>query len=196
MTEVFIRNDAMLADVDTRQRLITLLAVPWDQEAQVFWRGEPWNEVQRRGAYDGLEDHVGRVRVNREHKVGDTVGKLVFADPKAEDGLITRTKIAKTARGDDTLGLAEDDAISASVGYLIKDPTDVRLNRRTKLREVVRAHLEHLALVESPTWPDARVLDVRDSAADDLEPPAHASTLDQAWSNPEYLWALERLQKS
>jgi hypothetical protein len=193
MSELFQRNDAVLADVNTKQRLITLVAVPWDIEAEVEWRGEVWNEVQRRGAYDGIQDHAGRVRVNREHKIGKTVGRLVFADPWAEDGFITRAKISETDRGNDTLGLAEDDAISGSVGYYINDPADVRLNRRTKLREVVRAWLDHLALVESPTWPQAKVLEVRDKSEDDGNPPAFAATLNAAWSDPEYLRAIERL---
>jgi HK97 family phage prohead protease len=195
MSEIFHRNDAVLAEVDTRQRLITTLAVPWDQEAEVPWRGEIWNEVMRRGAFDGLEDHVGRVRVNREHQIGDTVGKLVFADPKAEDGLITRAKIAQTARGDDTLTLAEEDAISPSVGYRIKDPADLNLNRRTRMREVLRAFLHHLSLVESPAFTGAKILEVREAEIVDEEPPGFATTLNSAWSDPEYLRALDRLTK-
>ena len=47
----------------------------------------------------------------------DTVGKLVWADPQAEAGLITRTKIVETRNGATTLSaLAEEDAISGSVG--------------------------------------------------------------------------------
>ena len=30
-----------------------------------------------RGAFDGIESHAGRIRVNREHMMGDTVGKVV-----------------------------------------------------------------------------------------------------------------------
>jgi HK97 family phage prohead protease len=196
MSEIFLRNDAVLADVDTRQRLITLLAVPWDQEAEVPWRGEMWNEVFRRGAFNGLEDHVGRVRVNREHKVGDTVGRLVFADPKAEDGLITRAKIAASTRGDDTLALAEDDAISPSVGYRIHDPADININRRTKFREVVKAFLDHLSLVEQPAFAGAHVLEVREDLPLDDDPPPFASTLNAAWEDPDYLRAVQRLDKA
>lgn len=195
-SETFLRHDAAIADVDVRLRLIDLIAVPWDQEAEVVWRDEYWNEVFRRGAFDGLEDHVGRVRVNREHVKGDTVGKLVWADPQAEAGLITRTKISKTLRGDDTLGLAEDDAISGSVGYRINKPEDVTLHRRTKLREVTRAFLDHLSLVESPAFAGAQVLAVRDKDEENVEPPSFAITLDEAWADPEYLRAVERLNRS
>ena len=196
MSEVFLRNDAVVADVNVRQRLITLLAVPWNQEAEVPWRGEMWNEVFRRGAFDELEDHVGRVRVNREHKIGDTVGKLVFADPKAEDGLITRAKIVESERGNDTLALADEDAISPSIGYQLLDEGDIRLNRRTKLREVVRAFLHHLSLVESPAFEGAKVLEVRENQILDESPPDYSSALDEAWADPEYLRSLQRLDRS
>ena len=196
-SEIFVRNDAVVAEVDVKQRLIDVVAVPWDQEADVFERGEWWHEVFRRGAFDGLEDHVGRVRVNREHKIGDTVGKLVWADPQAEIGLITRAKISRTLRGDETLALAEDDAISPSVGYRIKSSEDIRHDRRTRLREVVRAFLDHLGMVEAPSYENARVLAVRDKPDElDLTPPKFADSLDEAWADPEYLRAIDRLSRA
>ena len=192
--ESFVRNDAVLADVNVKLRLIDLVAVPWDQEAEIVYRDEYWNEVFRRGAFDGLEDHVGRIRVNREHVKGMTVGKLVWADPAAEQGLITRAKIVPSEKGDETLALAAEDMISPSVGYRVKDEADVRHHRRTKLREVLRAFLDHLSLVESPAYPGAQILAVREKA-DEANPPEFAVTLDQAWADPEYLRAVERLNK-
>ena len=195
-SEVFARSDAVLAEVDVKQRLIDVIAVPWDQEAEVPWRGEVWREVFRRGAFDGLEAHVGRVRVNREHVVGDTVGKLVFADPKAQTGLIARTLIAKTPRGDDTLALAEDDMISPSIGYRINRPEDLRLTHRTRMREVLRAFLDHLSLVESPAFAGAQVLAVREEQSGPVDPPPQAHVLDEAWNNPAYQRALARLTQT
>lgn len=194
--ETFLRSDSVVADVNVKQRLIDVIAVPWDQEAEIPWRGEVWNEVFRRGAFDGLEDHVGRVRVNREHVVGNTVGKLVFADPQASPGLITRSLIARTTRGDETLALAEDDMISGSVGYRIKDPKDLRLDRRTRLREVLRAFLDHLSLVESPAFAGAQVLAVRAEQAGPVEsPPPEAQVIDEAFAHPAYVQALARLSQ-
>lgn len=193
-SETYVRSDAVLEDIDVRQRLITVLAVPWDQEAEVPWRNEIWREVFRRGAFDGLEDHVGRVRVNREHVKGKTVGKVVFADPQAADGLILRSKIASTPRGDETLALADEDMISASVGYRIKDSADLRLERRTRMREVLRAFLDHLGMVESPAFAGAQVLAVReDQPSSTVEPPPEALVIDEAYAHPAYVAALERL---
>src|SRR5688572_6910323 len=112
--EIILRNST-LTDVDTKLRLIDLIAVPYDEETEVIWRGEVWNEVFDRSSFTGIEDHAGRVRVNREHVRGDTVGKVVSFDSTDEKGLIARVKIAQTLRGDETLALAEEDMISASV---------------------------------------------------------------------------------
>ena len=52
--------------------------------AQVFWRGEFWSEVFRRGAFADVRERAGRIRVNREHTKGQTVGKIVDLDPEDE----------------------------------------------------------------------------------------------------------------
>lgn len=196
MNEIFVRNDATLSDVDVKQRIIELIAVPWDEEATVPWRGEMWREVFRRGAFDGIEDHAGRIRVNREHVRGDTVGKAVNLDPSAPVGLLARVKIAQTLRGDETLQLAAEDMLSASIGYFVKEPRDVTINKRTKMREVVRAFLDHLGLVESPAYVGAQVLAVREapSGLAVAETPLPSTpVLDDAMNDPLFAWAAERL---
>ena len=54
-----------VSDVNTRQRLIDIIAVPYDQETDVVWRNDLWHESFDRRAFDGVEAHVGRVQVNR-----------------------------------------------------------------------------------------------------------------------------------
>jgi len=184
--EILLRNDATLTDVDVKLRLIELIAVPWEQETEVVWRGEKWRELFGRNAFNGLEDSAGRIRVNREHTKGDTVGKVVQADPKDTRGLLTRVKIVSTPRGDETLALAEEDMISPSVGYFIKTAGDVDLNKQTRLRRVHRAFLDHLSLVESPAYEGARVLAVRAESqpvVDEGPPPARPN-LDAMLSDP------------
>jgi HK97 family phage prohead protease len=196
--EILVRNDAVIADVNPRQRLIDLIAVPWDQEGDVPWHGEIWRESFQRGAFDGIEEHAGRVRVNREHVRGDTVGRAVTLDPAHGDGLFARLKIASTPRGDDTLELAADDMLSASIGYYVKKPDDVVVNRRTMTRRVVRAFLDHLGMVESPTFTGARVLAVREeqsglSTADG--PLYEAPALDDAMNDELLNWARSRIAR-
>jgi phage head maturation protease len=155
-------RSAGVAGVDVRQRLIDVIAVPYEQLATVMVRGKLWQEQFLRGAWDGIEKRNGAVRVNREHLIGDTVGKVVHFDPRYPAGLLARVKIAKTLRGDDTLELADDDMLSASVGYGAK-PSDVLLDQRNGIRSVKRAILHHLAMVEDPAYEGAKVLEVRDN---------------------------------
>lgn len=197
--EILLRNDAVIADVNQRQRLIDLIAVPWDQEAEIPWHGEIWHESFKRGSFDGIQEHAGRIRVNREHVRGDTVGRGVSMDPFAEAGLLARVKIAATPRGDDTLELAAEDMISPSVGYYVKKPSDVEVNRRTMMRRVVRAFLDHLGMVESPAYAGARVLAVREdqsglAVAD--RPLYKAPALDEMVNDEVLQWAASYKPKS
>jgi HK97 family phage prohead protease len=192
---VEIRSSS-ITSVDTRQRIIDLIAVPWNQEADVLWRGEEWKEVFVPGAFDGIETHAGRIRVNREHLMGDTVGKVIQFE-NAADGLRAQVKIAETTRGDDTLALADEDMISASVGYRVKKPSDVQLNRRNKMRRVVRAFIDHLAMVEAPAYAGARVLAVRaePSGLEVAEPLPLTPALDEAMNSEVLAWARARLSR-
>jgi phage head maturation protease len=104
-------------------------------------------------------------------------------------------KIAATPRGDDTLELAADDMLSASGGFYTKSTTDYQLNRRQMTRRLVRAFLDHIALVETPAYPGARVLAVRAdqsglAVAETPLPPAPA--LDDFQNDEVLQWAAER----
>lgn len=199
MTPEILLRESRLTDIDHKQRLIDLIAVPWDEEAVVPWRGEAWREVFRRGAFNGIEGHAGRIRVNREHVRGDTVGKVVWLDADSDAGLLARVQVARTLRGDETLQLADEDMISASVGYFVKEPRDVVLNKRTKVREVMRAFLDHLGLVESPAYAGAQVLAVREApsglAVAESTPLPPTPALDEAMNAEIATWAAERLAR-
>lgn len=195
MSEILLRNDGTLTDVDRKLRLIDLIAVPWDQEAQVWWRDDIWTEVFRRGAFDGIESRSGEIRVNREHIVGNTVGKIVEFDTGHADGLFARVKVVKGPRGDEVLDLAEEDMISPSVGYRAQKPTDVRLDKGLRHREVLNAFLDHLGMVEDPAFKGARVLAVRGepSGLTVTDGPLPATPLlDEFMNDPVLSWASSR----
>lgn len=162
-----IRSSTEIAEVDSRQRIITLVTVPYERWAKVEYRGEVWDEVFSRTAFDGIEKRPQRVRVNREHLRGDTVGKAVAFYPDRPEGLVSEVRISKTLRGDDTLALAEDDCLSSSVGFGVL-PSNQVLDRRLMQRRINKAWLDHIALVESPAYEGADVLNVRDA----IDPPA------------------------
>lgn len=193
--EILCRNDATVQDVNNKQRIITVLAVPWEQEGDIIWRGEAWREVFTRGAFNGLENSAGRIRVNREHTKGDTVGRVVRADPSDPKGLVMDVRVVRTPRGDETLALAEEEMVSASVGYFVKQPSDVVLSKNTMLRRVNRAFLDHLSFVESPAYEGAKVLAVRE-APNGLSvvdtPLPQTPILDEFMSDDVIRWALTR----
>lgn len=197
MTEILERFDAaVLTDqVDFPQRIVDLIAVPYGQEADVAWRGEMWREVFERDAFKGIEDHAGRVPVNREHRRGDTVGQVVKLDPYDERGLIASVRMARTDRGEDTLQLAAEGMLGASIGYYVKRPSDVLLNRSAMLRRVKRAFLEHLSMVESPAYAGAVPVGAREEPykrGSDGEPIKATPELDAYLNDDALLWASGR----
>lgn len=147
------------ADVDTARRIITVVAVPYEQPADVLWREEWWREVFARGAFTGVEAEAGKVRVNRDHDRTRTVGKVDRFDPNHTAGLLAEIRIAATTLGDETLALADADCLSASVGFGVR-PGGQELIRSTMTRRVTRAFLNHLSLVEQPAYGGAKVIGV------------------------------------
>lgn len=194
--EILCRDDASLKDVDIKQRIITVLAVPWEQEAEVVWRGERWGEVISRGAFNGLEDHAGRVPVNRQHTKGYTVGKVVQFDTQDPEGLVSKIRVARTPLGDETLALADEDMIGPSIGYVVKQPSDMVLNRQRMSRRVKRAFLDHISLVEAPAYEGARVLSVREAPSGLVvveAPLPPTPNLDEFLNDDVLGWALSRV---
>jgi phage head maturation protease len=196
LSEILLRNDGTLTDVDRKLRLLELIAVPWNQPAQVFWRDDIWTEVFERGSFDGIEARAGEIRVNREHVKGNTVGKIIEFDPGHVDGLFARVKVVRGPKGDEVLDLAEDDMISPSVGYRAQKPSDVRLDKQAMSRTVLNAFLDHLGMVEDPAFKGARVLAVRGEPSgltDTDEGPLPATPLlDEFTNDPTLLWARDR----
>lgn len=199
MSEILTRSDGVLSDIDFKQRVIDVIAVPWETEARVFWRGDFWSEVIERGAFDGIESRAGQVRVNREHRKGDTVGKVVEFDPHDERGLFARLKIVRGSKGDEVLYLAEEDMVSASIGYRANKNSDVVLDKQAMTRRVRKAFLDHLGMVEDPAFKEAQVLAVRDgesgiAAADGPLP--ETPVLDEMLRDPVIAWVMEQRKAS
>lgn len=164
-------RNAALADVKFGQRIIEVIAVPWEEEAIVEYRGGVWREVFTRGAFDDLK-HVrpGRVRANRQHDPMKVCGRMEKAHPSHELGLVTELRMSNTELGDETLQLAADGCLSASVGFAAGGAGQSLLNG---IRRIKKAFLDHIAFVQSPAYQGAEVLTVRNSDG----PPQHLPTL-------------------
>lgn len=136
--------------VDLAQRVVTLVVVPFDEPAWVEEGGELFRETFARGAFDETVDlKPSGVRVNRDHDRTRTVGKVIAFRPNDFRGLVADIQIAKTALGDETLALAAEGCLSASIGAAVRRG-DVLVDRSARTRRVTRAYVDHVALVESP----------------------------------------------
>jgi len=185
---------ATVENVNHRERIITVIAAPYEQAAVVEYRGEWWNEVFSRTAWNSVvEGAAHRVRVNREHNPNLVCGKAVKFYPERQEGLVADLRVAKTQLGDEALALAEENCLSASVVFGAL-PKDQRLDRRTMTRRIDRAYLDHIALVQSPAYVGAEVLSVREAPAlAPLPPRAATPDLDAAARLDIFRWADERL---
>lgn len=195
MSEILTRSDGVFADIDSRQRLIDVIAVPYEQSARIFWRGEWWDEVFERGAFNGIETRAGQVRVNREHRKGDTVGKIVEFNPSDERGLFVRVKVVNGPKGDELLYLAEEDMVSASIGYRTNKGSDVVADKQTMSRRVRNAFLDHLGMVEDPAFKGAHVLAVRDGEGGSMVadgPLPSTPSLDALMRDPIVAWVMQQ----
>jgi phage head maturation protease len=151
-------REASVTGVNFDQRVIEMVAVPYEEEATIEYRGEMWRESFMRGAFDGIEKRPNRVRANRGHDKERTVGKAINFWPSRQEGLVAEVRIAATPLGDETLMLANEDMLSCSAGFGVRG-SDQILSR--PFRKIKRAFLDHLAFVESPAYNGARVLSVR-----------------------------------
>jgi phage head maturation protease len=190
-------RSSTVSDIDKKQGIIEIIAVPYDQEADVSWRGDIWHESFDRNAFEGIESHVGRVQVNREHVKGDTVGKVIYADPSHREGLFAKVKIYDTPRGEETLTLAEQGGAFPSIGFRLHRFSDQELDKRMKTRRIMRAYWDHQAFVEDPAYVGAGVLAVRagQSGLTVVEQPLpETPNLDELLNDPLIAWAAKRFQ--
>jgi HK97 family phage prohead protease len=184
-----------VGNVDFANRIITVIAVPYEESALVEYRSEMWNEIFSRGSLDAVAAAPHRVRVNRDHNKSRTVGKAIQFRPDSDEGLVTEIRIAKTELGDETLALADEECLSASVGFGV-GPQGQTLDRRTMTRRINKAYLDHISLVESPAYVGARVLGVREELTVEAAAldPIRTPLLDEFLNDPVFKWTSERFQ--
>lgn len=158
-------RSAVVDGVDFERREITLIAVPYKPEqALVEHRGQTLLEEFEPGAFDGIESSSDHVTANRDHDYTRTVGKATAYDTRDSRGLVTVLKVSRTPLGDETLELAADGVLKASVGFMARRSDQVI---RNGVRTIKRAFLDHIALVPNPAYKAASVLSVRQAQAPD-----------------------------
>jgi len=202
--EIETRSAARVAETDFGQRIITVVAMPYEQPTQVPFRGEIYDEVFTRGAFNGFDASKRRTPVSaafevpdRGHSNGVLCGKIINAYHDREEGFVTDVQIARTPIGEDTLALAADTMLGVSVGFGVKSRFDQDVDRVNKVRRVNRAFLHHLSFVGEPAYDGARVLAMRSATAEEIEA-AHMSrtpNLDEFLDDPVFQWANNHLKR-
>lgn len=178
------RRVGIVGDVRAAERIVEVVAVPYNEETVVEYHGQMVTESVLPGAFDGIEtlltDPKARpIPVNRDHDRGATIGKVVGLYPSREVGLVTEVRISPTLRGDEALILAADGVLGASIGMRVY-PKDQRWSDNRSRRQIVRAFMDHLALLENPAYAGAGVLSVRsDTAGEPLYVPPPTPNLDR-----------------
>ena len=157
---------ASTVEVRHAQRIIDLIAVPYNEQIDVIRRGRWVAESIDPDAFTGVD---GDVTVNRAHDPENPLGRVMSFHPQDPRGLRTEVKISRTAAGDDVLELADDGLLSASVGF--RSLAEEWNTDRTAVK-VTRAQLVHIALTGDPAYPGAKVLAVRTADT----PPVRVST--------------------
>lgn len=148
-------------DMDVRfaDRTIELVAVPYDSDAAILVNGRWITESVAPGSFDGVERRANRVKCNRDHDVARTFGRCAALHPSRSEGLIAEVKVSHTALGDETLEMAADGLLDASVAFAPFPGGEHYLENRSR-RRITKAYLGHLAMVPEAAY-DAPVLAVR-----------------------------------
>ncbi len=173
-------RSSVVAEVKFPERIITVLAVPYEQETdRVVYRGRQVVESFARGSFAGVESRNGKVMVNREHTKGRTVGKVAAFYPDSTEGLVEDIKIATTREGDDVLELANGGMIFPSIGFAVNKGSDQDLTANR--RYIRKAFVDHMAFVEDPAYTGADVVAVRHANGDEPEVPSIATPRLDEW---------------
>lgn len=161
------RTVGVIGDVSESKRQIELIAVPYDEEALVEYppgSGQLIVESVAPGAFEGVQTRTRRIPVNRDHDDTRVVGKVLALHPSRVEGLVAEVRISPTMLGDETLALAADGVLGASVGMGIA-PRHQQWTEQRSRRRVMKAFLGHIALAANEAYAGASVLAIRSGVA-------------------------------
>lgn len=84
-------RSAVVADVNRRERIVEVIAVPYNEETLVEYppgSGKTIMESVLPGAFEGIDTRSHRITVNREHDYGKTIGIARNLYPSAKRALL------------------------------------------------------------------------------------------------------------
>jgi HK97 family phage prohead protease len=162
------------------ERVIEVLAVPYDVETLVEHRGRTVRETIAAHAFAGAVTSNRKRLAHRDHDPvtgdkGPIVGIVRRLTDRA-DGLRAAMKISRGPLGDETLDWAEDGILDASIGFR-PNAGGEHWSADRQSRRITNGFLDHIALVPYPAYEGAKVLAVR--AAAPPPPPRSTPNLDR-----------------
>jgi len=152
-------RSASIEDVAFGKREITLIAVPYNVEAAVpDWRPRATHEKFMPGSFDGIESRTKNITLNRDHKPERVIGGARSFNTRDAKGLIATFKVSNTPLGDESLQLAADGVLHASIEFKARTQDTAIKNG---VMTFYRAFLEHLGLTPIPAYEGADIISVR-----------------------------------
>jgi HK97 family phage prohead protease len=152
-------RSATISDVRFPERVVELLAVPYNQWADVEYQGRLIHESFAPGAFGNIQNRTDRIAVLGEHDPSRVLGRVKRLAPDDPAGLRSELLIRRGDAGDQVLDDAADGMLDGSVGFgALPEHTAWDGNNR---RRITKAFLDHIALVFNPAYKGAKVLAVR-----------------------------------
>lgn len=151
-------RSAHVTDVDYPDRTVSLVVAPFDEWAEVEYRGSIIEERIERGAFGAVRNRARKFTVNMEHDPDRWVGTVLDLDPDDPRGLVGTVKMRRSMEGDQALNDAADGLLGASIGMAVAPGDQTVTNGRRVIR---KAFLDHVALTATPSYVGAAVLEVR-----------------------------------
>ena len=116
-----------------------------------------------RGRTPASNARAARIHVNRDHNRERACGRTLTLYPDRDEGLVAHLRMSPTPLGDETLALAADGVLHASVGFKPL-PGGEKWSRDRRQVRLTKCWLSHIALVPEPAYEGAAVLAVRSPA--------------------------------
>lgn len=165
-----IEYDALIEVRSLAKREIDVRLVPWDVTAETvngvesFTRGAFADAIAGDILLHGLEHevHLGLGQAGQPQMTRHPVGRATELWD-TEDGQYARFRVARTARGDEVLALAEERLVKGVSLEFSEVPGGTQYSKERGRRRVIhtRAHLSGASTTYRPTWPEAEVIAVR-----------------------------------
>jgi HK97 family phage prohead protease len=155
---VNIETRSLSVELELRDgRTIVGRAIPYGIEAQIG----SYLELFRPGAFADVDPSSVPLTAPHPKDGAELPIGVSLAYSERPDGLYGEWRVSETTFGDDVLALVRDRAVSGlSVGFIPDPASDVWDAERTRV-ERHHAGLDHVAIVRSPAYADARIVALR-----------------------------------